>query len=526
MIEMTLSANAHRIRRVALGDLVYRSALKWGERDAVVDGDIRLSYTALDARSSQFGHHLLDQLGSGRQIGMLCANSADMVVATNGIHKSGNIWVPVNIKLDVAEIDYVLRHAEVSCVVVDEAIRAQPGMRDMLAALGVPLILSLVQSASTDLTTLAQTLEGRPHTLPECEIDGEQPALVMYTSGTTGHPKGVVHSHASVASAALGNMADFGFVPTDVMGGVLPMFHCAQHVLVTSACAAGASLVVARTFIPGEVAALFTRERVTVFAGLPMMYGALLADKTFAAADYSAMRLCIYAMAPMPRPLIAQIAQVMSPNIVLATGQTEIYPVTMSFRPVENPERDANYWGISSTVCETAVMDDEGHLLPPGQIGEIVHRGANVMLGYFKDPQATEAAQKFGWHHTGDLGMFDAGGQMLFLDRKKDMIKTGGENVASVKVEAAILAHPAVAGVAVLGLPHARWSEAVCAFVLRKPGAECDEAAIIEHCRSRLGAFEVPKAVRFVESLPATATGKVQKHLLRKQYAQLLENES
>jgi long-chain acyl-CoA synthetase len=529
MIDMNVSTNARRMRRVALGDLLHRSARKWGDRTAVVDGDLRLNYGQLDALSSQCGHYLLATLGSGHAIGMLCANSADMLVATNGVHKSANLWVPVNIKLDVATIDYILRHAEVACVVVDAAIRAQPGMDAMLQALGVPLVMTLADvgdAAAPGTTTLAQTLQGQPQTLPECDVQGEHPALIMYTSGTTGHPKGAVHSHASVTSAVMGNLVDFGFVHTDVLSGVLPMFHCAQHVLVASACAAGASLVLARAFIPGEIAALLTREKLTVFVGLPMMYGALLADKTFATPDYSSMRLCIYAMAPMPRPLIAQIATAMTANIMLGTGQTEIYPVTMSFRPMDNPERDANYWGISCTVCETAVMDDEGRLLPAGEVGEIVHRGPNVMLGYFKDPQATEAAQKFGWHHTGDLGMFDAGGQMLFLDRKKDMIKTGGENVASVKVEAAILAHPAVAAVAVLGLPHVRWSEAVCAFVVRKPGAECDEAAIIEHCRSCLGAFEVPKVVRFIEALPSTATGKVQKHLLRKKFAALLENEA
>jgi len=519
MIDMPLSAPARRMRRIALGDLVYRSAKVYGERNAVVDGALRLSYADLDARSSQFAHYLMQAVGQGRQIGMLCANSADMLVAVNGIHKSGNIWVPVNFKLEPDTIDYILRHAEVSCVVVDEAIRTQPGMAALLAALAVPLIVTLGDSADPTATTLAQAQQGRAADLPEVEIDDRQAALLMYTSGTTGHPKGVVHSHLSVYSAIMGNIANFGLTHEDAITGLLPLFHCAQHVLAASACAIGASMVLGRAFIPGEVARMVTEEKVTVFVGLPMMYAALLADKTYATPDYAAMRLCVYAMAPMPQPLIQAIAGKMAPHILLATGQTEIYPITMSFDPMANPGRDANYWGLSGLACETAIMDEEGRLLGAGEVGEIVHRGPNVMLGYFKDPQATAAAQKFGWHHTGDLGMFDSGGQMLFLDRKKDMIKTGGENVASVKVEAAILAHPAVAAVAVLGLPHPRWSEAVCAFVVLKPGASCDEAAILEHCRSRLGGFEVPKAVRFVDALPSTATGKIQKHLLRREHS-------
>lgn len=464
MIEMPFSLEARRMRRIALGDLVYRTARKYGQRNAIVDGDIRLSYTELDARSSQFAHYLLERVGSGRQIGMLCANSADMLVAVNGVHKSGNVWVPVNTKLEPQTIDYVLRHAEVSCVVVDETIRTQPGMAPLLAALALPLVVTMGETADRAATTLAHALQGRPTELPEVEIDGHQPALLMYTSGTTGNPKGVVHSHLSVYSAIMGNIANFGLTHEDSFTGLLPLFHCAQHVLAASACAIGASMVLARAFVPGDVARMVSEEKVTIFVGLPMMYAALLADTTYATPDYSAMRLCIYAMAPMPQPLIQAIASKMTPHILLATGQTEIYPITMSFDPLANPGRDANYWGLSGLACETAIMDDEGRLLPAGEVGEIVHRGPNVMLGYFKDPEATAAAQKYGWHHTGDLGMFDSGGQMLFLDRKKDMIKTGGENVASVKVEAVILSHPDVAGVAVLGLPHPRWSEAVCAF--------------------------------------------------------------
>ncbi len=517
MIEMPLSDASRRIRRVSLGDLLPRTALRHGARTALVDGDQRITYDQLDRRSSRFAHWLMGQLGSGQQIGMLCANSIDMVVATHGIHKSGNVWVPVNIKLDAASIAYILQHAEVSAVVVDEALHAVPELASALAELKLPLVITMASSTDGGIT-LAGAERDQIDTPPEVDIDGQQPALLMYTSGTTGHPKGVLHSHQSVMSAVMGNVGAFAYTEHDVVSGWLPLFHCAQHTLAATACAAGACMVLSRSFVPTEIAPLVLREGLTVFIGLPLMYAALLADPAF---KPSTVRQCVYAMAPIPTPLIAQIAARMSDNILLATGQTEIYPATMTFRPLLNPGRDANYWGQSVVTCETAVMDDDGRLLGPGQVGEIVHRGPNAMLGYFKDPEATAAAQRFGWHHTGDLGMWDEGGQMLFLDRKKDMIKTGGENVASVKVEAALLAHPEVAGVGVLGLPHPRWSEAVCAFVVRKPATTVDEAALLAHCRERLGSFEVPKLIRFVDALPATATGKVQKHVLRKQFAQM-----
>ena len=518
MITMPLTPEFKRINRIALGDILHRSALKFPARTAVVDGDIRLSYAELDARSSRFGHYLLATLGSGKQVGMLCQNSADMVVAYNGIHKSGNVWVPVNIRLDPSAIAYVLHHAEVSAVVVDGAFAAVPAIAEILKKQGAPLILTMATGAAPGgATTLAQAESGQEDTLPEVNIDGNQPALIMYTSGTTGNPKGAVHSHLSVATAATGAVAGFAYTEKDVASGVLPLFHCAQHTLAATLHTAGGCLVLSRGFVPEEMRALMLRENFTAFAGLPMMYAALLADPEFRCPS---MRLAVYAMAPIPKPLIAQIAERLTPNVLLATGQTEMYPPTMTFAPLDYPELDANYWGTSLIHNETAVMDDEGRLLGPGEPGEIVHRGANVMLGYFKDPDATAAAQRFGWHHTGDLGMWGPKGQMMFLDRKKDMVKTGGENVASVKVEAVVLAHPAVAGVGVVGLPHPRWAEAVCAFVVKKPGTEVTEADLTAYCREHLGGFEVPKLIRFIDALPATATGKVRKNVLREQFAQ------
>jgi long-chain acyl-CoA synthetase len=164
-------------------------------------------------------------------------------------------------------------------------------------------------------------------------------------------------------------------------------------------------------------------------------------------------------------------------------------------------------------------MDDNGRLLPRGEIGELVHRGPNVMLGYYKDPKATEESRRFGWHHTGDLALIDAHGELLFLDRKKDMIKSGGENVASVKIEETLLAHPAVLNAAVVGLPHPEWGEAVSAFVTLKPGAAAEPEAIVAHCRKTLGGFQVPKIVTILDAMPMTATGKLRKVELRQAYS-------
>lgn len=522
MIAINVSPENRRIRRTVLGDVVYRTAQRFGQRLAMIDGTVRMRYAELDAVSSQFAHHLLNQFPQGIQVAMLCANSADMAIAINGIHKSGNVWVPVNIMLDVPHIGYILRHAEVSCVVADEAIFQQPEMATLLTELRLPVIVARPKSDTSPAgTTLAAACQGRPTTLPDIDIDDNQVALIMYTSGTTGNPKGVMHSHASVCSGLTANMATMGFTERDVVTCMLPLFHIGQYCVTASGFIAGACHVMIRGFRAGEAIGDIVRERISITVGLPMMYGAILADPMMESADFSCLRLCIYGMAPMPRPLAEKIAARMSPNVLLATGQTEIIPATMTFRPHDHPGRDANYWGISTQVCETAIMDDDGRLLPSGEAGEIVHRGPNVMLGYFKDPEATAEAQRFGWHHTGDLGMIDEDGQLLFMDRKKDMIKTGGENVASIKVESAILAHPAVAGAAVVGLPHPHWAEAICAFVVLRAGMSCNAADLDVFCRARLGKFEVPKAFRFLDSLPTTATGKMQKHLLRKEYLEL-----
>lgn len=506
-MEAKAAIEENMLRRIALGDTLHRSARKFGERTALVEGANRTSYARLDAASNQFAHHLLASgLQSGDKVAMVCNNSTQFLIAAYGILKAGMVWVPVNTMLAPADIRFILEHAEAKLLVIDDLLYANPALRETIDAIGLPLRLC---------DALAQASEGMPAKLPEVVIDERDLALIMYTSGTTGRPKGAMHSHLSVHSALVSNIGNMGIGPDDVFSGILPLFHCAQFSVAGSALLAGASMVIQRGFDPSAVLDALARERVTVMFGLPLMFGALLQHPARAQADLSALRLCMYAMAPMAKPLLERLIAELCPNFALGSGQTEIFPMTMYFPPEEQLRRFGNYWGKPCSVNELAIMDADGTLLGREQIGEIVHRGPNVMLGYYKDPEATAQARRFGWHHTGDLGMLDADGQLLFKDRVKDMIKTGGENVPSVKVEEVLLRHPAVANAAVVGAPHPQWGEGVCAFVVLKPGAECDAAALQLHCREHLAAFEVPKHVGLLEKMPTTSTGKIQKHILR-----------
>ena len=511
-----------RIARIALGDVIHRSARRFGARAALIEGEHRMSYSELDAASNRFAHHLLGLgLASGERVGMLCNNSIQMVVALLGIQKAGLVWVPINTALAVDAIGYILAHAEVRHIVIDTALHARPALRDLLQGAGIaPLLCVLDGDTPPDgLPTVAQAISHGPATLPEVGIDSAQLALIMYTSGTTGRQKGVMHSHASVHSVLLSNMVEWGSSPErcDVWSSVLPLFHCGQHTVLMSALTVGGALVILRGFDPGAMLAAIERHRISVVVGLPMMYGALLAHPQRSTRDLSSLRLCVYAMAPMPRTLLLRLLDEFCPNFALVSGQTEMYPGATIFEVQEQRRRFGAYWGVGTLVNEVAVMGDEGELLGPHQVGEIVFRGPNVMLGYYKDPEATANVQRFGWHHSGDLGKLDDDGQLIFLDRLKDMVKSGGENVPSLKVEEVLLRHPAVLNAAVVGLPHNHWGEAITAFITRRPDAPADLCAadLTAHCKEHLGGFEVPKDIIFLPALPMTSTGKIQKFELR-----------
>lgn len=316
----------------------------------------------------------------------------------------------------------------------------------------------------------------------------------------------------------MANVIEVSMRLQDIAATVMPMFHVAQHALTTSFIHIGATQVIFKKFEPEVFAATVAREKITWVFLLPMMYRALMAHPTVHKEQFATVRYGLYAMAPMDEATLNKAINYFEAEFALATGQTEMYPATVIFKPEYQTLKHGPYWGVSSLVVDTELMDEQGNLLDRGEVGEIVHRGPSAMNGYWKNEGETEQARKFAWHHTGDLGQFDEDGLLIFTDRKKDLIKTGGENVPSVLVESVLLGYPRLANAVVVGLPHPQWGEAVTAIVVPKHGEEVSALEVIAFCKSKLAGFQVPKEVILVEEIPANASGKILKFRVRQMY--------
>jgi acyl-CoA synthetase (AMP-forming)/AMP-acid ligase II len=310
------------------------------------------------------------------------------------------------------------------------------------------------------------------------------------------------------------------FAEDDRFVAMMPMFHTAQlNCHCTAAVMVGAAIHVRRGFDAAGLLEQIERERITQIFGLPMMYQQLLDHPDVATRDLASLRRALYAMAPMPKAQLRRAIEVLGCEFYLLFGQTEMSPTTNIFRP-EHQLSHAGAVGSPVVNVQTAIMDPDGQLLPRGETGEIVYRGPHTMTGYLDNPEATAEAFEHGWFHSGDVGYFDLDGILWFRDRRKDVIKSGGENVASMEVEKAIFeTSQDIAEAVVVGLPHERWTEAITAVVVPKPGRRVDPEALLAGLRSRIDRYKVPKAVIVADELPRTSTGKIRKNVLRENFA-------
>ena len=516
------------IQRVNIGDSLTRSAAARPSHPAVVDGDRRWTYAEFNALVNRLAHGLAG-LGYERAdaLGIASGNSAEFLAIYYACAKLGVVAVPINLGWRPDEVAYVLDHSSARGLAVEtqlvaglqEAIGKVAGIAEVIVLPGLTAPYE-TEPAERNWTTFAD-LEATSHASePECVVDDRDALSYLYTSGTTSFPKGVVGTHLGIYLESMSAALDSGWNAADRFAAMMPMFHTAQlNAFCTPAIMVGATTYILRGFDPEAWLDLIEREQITQVFGLPMMFRAALDHPTFGDHDLSSLRRAVYAMAPMPDALIRRCLDQFGCDFALLFGQTEMAPCATLFRP-EHQLTHIGAVGTPLTGVQVAIMDPQGRLLPPGELGEIVYRGPSTMQGYLNNPEATDVAFAHGWFRSGDVGRFGYDGVLWFADRSKDVIKTGGENVASIEVEKAIYAaEPGIAEAVVVGLPHERWSEAITAVVVPKPGEHIDPGALIAALKDRLDPYKVPKSVIVADELPKTSTGKIQKNLVREQYA-------
>jgi acyl-CoA synthetase (AMP-forming)/AMP-acid ligase II len=379
-------------------------------------------------------------------------------------------------------------------------------------------------SLAGDHPTLAAVLADQPRQAPEVIIADRAPLSYMYTSGTTSAPKGVVSSHLALYMGSLTAAHEMRFTAEDRLGAMMPLFHIAQlNAFSTPVIMVGGTVVLMRGFDADRLLDTIERERLTFVFGLPRMYRELMDHPAVGARDLSSLRRCGYAMAPLPKADLLRAMDTFGCGFSLGFGQTEMVPMTTIFQP---EHQISHHGAVGEQIVNTQIeiMDRKGHLLPRGESGEIVYRGPQALESYLDDDAATAEALSGGWFHSGDLGHFDQTGMLWFEDRAKDVIKSGGENVASLEVERAIYeCDSRVKEVAVVGLPHDRWIEAVTALVIADPDSDLTAAEIEAALRERLAPFKRPKLVLLVDDFPRTATGKIQKNVIRSDFRSLYD---
>lgn len=520
--------NTNIVTRVNVGDMLTRAAWRRPNHEAVIDGARRLTYRALNDEVNRLSQALLAAgYERGDVLALASGNSVEFLTTYFACAKTGVVCVPINLAWGPPEVSYVLEHSRARGVVVesqlaglvDAALLRVDGdaVADVIVAPGVGA--EWAAGAKGTWQELESFVAGAAATEPECLVGDRDPISYLYTSGTTSAPKGVISSHVAVYIESLNAPLVLGIDGTERSVAMMPLFHTAQlNGFTTGLLYMGGTLVLMRAFDPAALLATIETERITQIFGLPMMYRAMMDHPDIDKRDLSTLRLALYAMAPMPDTDLRRAIEVFGCDFALGFGQTEMNPLTTVFPP-EYQLSHAGSVGLPVPNVQVGIMDDAGHLLPSGETGEIVYRGPHAMEGYLRNPEATTEAFAHGWFHSGDVGRFDDDGLLWFADRKKDVIKSGGENVASIEVEKALYeAEPRIQEVVVVGLPHERWSEAITAIVTPKPGVVLTEEDVIAAARTRMSGFKVPKAVLFTDAMPRTATGKIQKNVLREQH--------
>ena len=519
---MELDSRIAAARQHGLGDILRRTAQRLPQKTAVICGEVRWTYAELDHLCNRLGDALLGRgVQAGDRVAILSRNSHAFVALRFAIARIGAVIVPINFMLNADEVAFILRSSGARTLLVGqgfEALGQQAAANDTAITQTVWLPDETDAAAPAGWTSFRDLCqgEGTPLHLP---VDSRAPAQIIYTSGTESLPKGAVLSHEGVLWEYMGCILDGDMRTEDVVLHALPLYHCAQlDVFLGPAVYLGSTNVITGQPKPEVILPLLQRHGITSFFAPPSVWIGLLRSPLFDTTDLSALAKGYYGASIMPVEVLKEMQRRL-PQVRLWNfyGQTEIAPLATVLKP-EDQLRKAGSAGRPSLNVETRVVTDDMVDVQPGEIGEVVHRSPQLLTSYWNAPDKTAAAYEGGWFHSGDLATVDEEGYITIVDRKKDMIKTGGENVASREVEEMIFRLPQVSEVAVVGLPDPYWVEKVTAFIVVKAGQNLDEDGVIAHCKAQMAGFKVPKQVVFVPELPKNPSGKLLKRQLRSMY--------
>ncbi|WML57568.1 long-chain fatty acid--CoA ligase [Neobacillus sp. PS2-9] len=498
-----------------IGSLLTQNARKYPELLAIECEGRSYTYRQFNEEVNQLAHGLMEQgVKKGDKLALMMKNSDHFVFTFFAAAKIGAVAVPVNFRLTASEVQYILQQSDAAVVVCDQEFESI--IAEAKQGAGVRLVITVGGEPETTGYYSYETILSANIEEPNVEVSQQDDLEILYTSGTTGRPKGALFTHDQIFKVGISVIINMGIRPHEHILHLAPLFHSAQlNLFLISGVALGATHIIHRDFHPVKTLQAIQEHKITHLFAVPAMYNFLLQVPNAADYDLSSIKRVGYGAAPMAPELVKKSMQLFKTDqFYNLCGLTEAGPGGILLDP-EGHKNHLGKGGKPIFLTETRVVNEEGIDVLPGVIGEFIVRSPMVMKEYYKKPEETKSTLKDGWLYTGDLATMDEEGYITLVDRKKDMIISGGENVYSVEVESVLFEHPGILDAAIIGLPDEVWGEAVCAIVVPKEGAVIDEQELRSFCRQKLAGYKVPRRIFIEEQLPRNASGKVLKYQLR-----------
>lgn len=503
-----------------IGDICRRSARLWPDKTAVVYEKTRLTYNQLDERVNQLANALRSQgVVETDRLAVLSENTHKYLEIYFAASKIGVSVTPLNFRLSDEEIRHIVQDSGSTVFLVGDAYEDRAELLKSSTA-DITLWISMDKEVENFLF-YENMIAAASKEEPGLDPGEDEMAILMYTGGTTGLPKGVMMSHRGLMTAVAGAAIMCGFRRDDTTCFVLPLFHVSFWPAFSVLFVQGTVVINRKPDLNGMLK-LIQDEKCTHINAVPTLYGWMLQGADVDAYDLSSLRLITYAGSPFPQELLKQCITKFGPIFEQAYAMTECIGGTFLLKEDHVLEGDRSKLlssaGKPCVIVDVSVKDEDDNDLPSGKIGEIVIRGKSMMMGYWKNPELTARAIRNGWYHTGDMGYLDEDGYLFLVDRKADMIVTGGENVYPKEVEDVLYQHPAVAMAAVVSAPDAKWGERVQAAVVLNPDQKTTQDELIAHCKTCLAGYKCPKEVDFWDQLPTTPVGKILRKDVKKKF--------